>query len=346
MAQTVIGMFDNESQAQRAVEQLMDRGFTRDNIDLATRHTGTTTDSTSTTTRRDDDNDNFGDSISNFFSSLFGGDDSDRYTEMARRGGTVVTVHARSPEEAERAADILDDYGAVDINDRSFEYNNNVMGDTDNTVNSDRNFVAGTTMGTTTGMDLDSDLDRTDNTRMFSDQDRLTTDENRSIPIIEEQLNVGKREVTTGGVRLRSRIIERPVEENLRLRQEHVRVERNPVNRPATEADLNAFQEGEIEMTEHGERAVVGKEARIVEEVSLHKEVEERVETVRDTVRRTDVEVENLGTDDVNYRSGTTNLSGTGTTDTYRSDDANYQSGTTDYRSDDDDLTNDRNRLL
>ena len=93
-------------------------------------------------------------------------------------------------------------------------------------------------------------------------------------------MQVGKKEVQTGGVRLRSRIIEKPVEENLRLREEHVRVERNTVDKPATEADFNNF-----------------KEARVVEEISLNKEVEHRKETVRDTVRKTEVDMEELARD-------------------------------------------------
>jgi stress response protein YsnF len=130
-----------------------------------------------------------------------------------------------------------------------------------------------------------------------------TTDTTGSIPIIEEELNIGKRVVETGGARLRSRIIERPVEESVNLREEHIKVERNPVNRPATEADLAAFQEGEINITEHAEVPVINKEARVVEEISLEKEVEERDEVIRDTVRRTDVEIEDLDTDENRRRT-------------------------------------------
>ena len=118
-----------------------------------------------------------------------------------------------------------------------------------------------------------------------------------AIPVIEEELEVGKKEVNTGGVRLRSRIIERPVEENLRLREEHVEVERNPVNRKATDSDFKNFEEGTVEATERAEVPVVGKEARVVEEVKLKKEVNERKETVRDSVRHTEVEAEKLKAD-------------------------------------------------
>ncbi|PIQ21175.1 MAG: hypothetical protein COW65_10720, partial [Cytophagales bacterium CG18_big_fil_WC_8_21_14_2_50_42_9] len=89
----------------------------------------------------------------------------------------------------------------------------------------------------------------------------------KAIPVIEENLQVGKREVETGGARISSRIVEQPIEENITLREEHVQVERNPVNRPVSDADLNNFREGEIELTEHAEVPVVNKEARVVEEI-------------------------------------------------------------------------------
>ncbi|MBC3539006.1 YsnF/AvaK domain-containing protein [Rufibacter sp. H-1] len=125
------------------------------------------------------------------------------------------------------------------------------------------------------------------------------------IPIIEENLEVGKREVETGGVHVSSRMVERPVEEHVRLREERVVVERTPVDRPATASDLNTFQEGEIELTQHAEVPVVSKEARVVEEVSLEKDVEEREEVIRETLRSTEVDVDRLNT-------GAPDTSGTG----------------------------------
>ncbi len=119
--------------------------------------------------------------------------------------------------------------------------------------------------------------------------------------IVEEEVRVGKRDVERGGVRVRSYVTERPVEEQVNLREEHVRVERHPVNRPASEADLTAFHEGVIEVTEHAEEAVVSKTARVIEEVVISKDATERTENIRETVRRTDVEVENLGTTGTRY---------------------------------------------
>jgi uncharacterized protein (TIGR02271 family) len=95
-------------------------------------------------------------------------------------------------------------------------------------------------------------------------------------------------------VRVYNRLEEQPVEEQVRLREEHVRVDRRPANRPATEADLRAHDEV-IEVTERAEVPVVNKTARVVEEVVVGKETTQRTENIRDTVRRTDVNVERIG---------------------------------------------------
>jgi len=69
-----------------------------------------------------------------------------------------------------------------------------------------------------------------------------------------------------------------------------------PVERLAREeADVAAAKDATIEVTETDEEAVVRKHARVVEEVVVRKDVQEHTETVRDTVRRTEVEVEPVG---------------------------------------------------
>jgi len=128
---------------------------------------------------------------------------------------------------------------------------------------------------------------------------RIIEDREAVLPVIEEELQVGKREVETGGVRVTNRVTETPVEGQVSLREEHVNVERRPVNRPVSDADAVAFREGTIEVSEKAEHAVIGKQARVVEEVVIDKQATERTQTVRDTVKRTDVEVEDLTRQDV-----------------------------------------------
>jgi uncharacterized protein (TIGR02271 family) len=113
----------------------------------------------------------------------------------------------------------------------------------------------------------------------------------RRIPVVEEELQVGKRVVERGGIRVYTRTIEQPVEEEVTLREEHVRVERRPGNREATEADFQQADEV-IEVTETTEEPVVSKKARVREEVVIKKDATTRKKTIRDKVRRTDVEVE------------------------------------------------------
>ena len=264
MTHTVVGLFENRNQAQQAMQELIQHGFIKENIDLSNKSYNDSTDAvtdTSSTT-----NTGIGDSISNFFNSLFGDDPAaaTTYSNAAQDADAILTVQADSEERAREAAEIFDNYGAIDVDGRYSQYN-------------ESNYT---------------EAQNYDNQRNYAETSDLKSD--AAIPVIEEELKVGKREVERGGARIKSRIIEKPVEANVRLREEHVVVNRRPVNREVTQADLNNFGEGEIELTERAEVPVVGKQARVVEEVEVGKQVEEREQTIRDTVRRTDVEVEEM----------------------------------------------------
>ena len=120
-----------------------------------------------------------------------------------------------------------------------------------------------------------------------------TVDGQTAIPVVEEELVVGKRLVNQGGVRVYRRVVEIPVEESVNLREEHVVMERRPVDRAVTVGD-QAFEGRTIELTETAEEAVVAKNARVVEEVLVGKTASQHVETIHDSVRKTEVEVEEL----------------------------------------------------
>ena len=117
------------------------------------------------------------------------------------------------------------------------------------------------------------------------------------IPVVEERLNIGKREVERGGARIRSYVVEQPVQEQVNLREERVSVERRPVNQPVSGDPSRLMQEREINVTETAEQPVVNKEAVVREEIAVRKDTEERTETVSDTVRRTEVDVDDTQTD-------------------------------------------------
>ena len=121
------------------------------------------------------------------------------------------------------------------------------------------------------------------------------------LPVIEENLIVGKRTVEKAGVNVKTTIAEQPIAESVNLRQENVTVARNKVDLPIDETD--AFKEGTFEIRTQAEVPVISKEARIVEEVVIGKEVTERTETVRDTIKRTEVEVVELDADETAHKS-------------------------------------------
>lgn len=258
MSQTVVGIFEDPSDAQDAVQQLLVHGFSRADIDISIQKS-----------------EQSNEKLSSFFTSLFGTEEAKSYAEVARQSGAIVTVHADSANQAAQAANILDEAGALDMDERAYQYGTGV---------SEQAGVSGRA-----GMYEQAGV--TGKEKPMAEQAR---GEN-TIPIIEEQLNVGKREIETGRVMLRSKIIEQPVEEHLRLREEHVHVERHAVDRPATEAEMTGFKEGEIEIVEHAEVPVVNKSARVVEEVQVEKDIGEREEIVREKLRKTQVNVEGGG---------------------------------------------------
>ena len=115
-----------------------------------------------------------------------------------------------------------------------------------------------------------------------------TSDKEQVIPLKEEELRVGKRRVDQGVTRLRRYVVESPVEKEVTLRGERVTIERR---RPVNGAAGGNFEERTVEVRESEEVPVVEKTARVVEEVLIRKEATQRTETVRDTVRREQVEV-------------------------------------------------------
>ena len=125
-------------------------------------------------------------------------------------------------------------------------------------------------------------------------------EETERIPVVEEELRVGKRETRRGGARVRSYVTETPVRQEVELLEERSSIERRPAERRLTEEEIIAgglLQERVIEISEMREEPVVSKEAWVREEVVVRKNIERRIETIEDTVRRTEVEVEELHAD-------------------------------------------------
>jgi uncharacterized protein (TIGR02271 family) len=198
-------------------------------------------------------------------------DDAAVVEENIRRGGAVL--HAEVPDgKFEAVADAVEAAGAVDIDEREAAWR--------------REGWTGRTSATTTSTAASGPaVSGTASPRGVGEGSEEV------IPVTEERLRVGKREVGHGRVRIRSYVVETPVHEQVTLHEEHVQVERRPVDRPVGASD-DVFRDRTIEATETSEEAVVSKEARVTEEVVVRKTAEEKTQTVSDTVRQTKVEVE------------------------------------------------------
>jgi uncharacterized protein (TIGR02271 family) len=189
----------------------------------------------------------------------------------------------------DRAVDILDDDGTIDIGEREKTWRSEGWTGYDASRSSTESTRTGYAETPVTGSGFGSTASTASTGYGSSDTTGFGREE--SIPVVEERLRVGKRDVNNGRVRVRSYVIEEPVRESVTLRDERVDVERRPVDRAATPGD-DLFRERTIELEEHGEEAVVSKDARVTEELVLRKQATERTEDVSDTVRRTEVEIE------------------------------------------------------
>jgi uncharacterized protein (TIGR02271 family) len=189
-----------------------------------------------------------------FWASLFGGDHDTSVYDRSVEEGASVLT-VRVPEDGvDRVTSILESHNPIDLDERAAQY---------------------TTEGAAGSAAT--------NSRPASDED--------TIRLAEESLAVGKRAVSGGTTRVRRYVVETPVEQQVALQDEKVVVDRRPVTGGQPVAN---FTDKTIEMTETHEEPVISKTARVTEEVSLHKNVTDRVETVRDTVRRDEVEVEQV----------------------------------------------------
>lgn len=407
MQHTLIAVFDNHNDAVNAKNELLSSGFSSEDVRLSHGNedpsiaaSGSTT--TASTTTDTDSEPGIGTSIKNFFSDIFGTDNGEhqaKYSTAIERGNHVLTVNTDSEPEVERAADIVERYGPIDIDEQSEKWASGAgMGGGMNSVGAGVMGVGAGGLQQSSSMSMQSENDRlplnqqslndpnpmgTTYQEPLSSRDELSTgsygsgsgnlqtsmgsgtsasagstassgaslqgsslegsaaagsklqgsgaasslagsqqrDTNTAaIPVVQEQLKVGKREVQRGGVRVFSRVVETPVNESIGLREEHVNVQRRAVDEPISTTDATAFKEQSIEMRETAEEAVVEKSARVVEEVMINKEVSQREQQIHDTVRHTEVEVEQLGgnsarssmmSDDDYYRNHFTSNYGT-----------------------------------
>jgi uncharacterized protein (TIGR02271 family) len=297
MQHTLVAVFDNRNDAQKALEELVSAGFSREQARLSE---GDPAGDASLAARGAQDDGSFFSGIRHFFTDIFGTDRSEDariYSEAVRQGHYVLTLTAATMPEVERAADLVERFGPIDIDEHAQQWIGRPAGQSMPSAGASQQAQPMSqqyAQGTQTQQGV----------RQGSQQGSQQRADTTAIPVIQEELKVGKREVERGGVRIYQRVVETPVNESIGLREEHVNVERHAVDRPLDPADTSAFQESTIELRETAEEPVIEKTARVVEEVVVGKQVTQRNEQVSDTVRHTEVEVEQIAPSDDAYFRG------------------------------------------
>lgn len=322
---TVVGVFRDRDRAEEAVEELKRAGFRDDEIGFITRRDGDTTGAATTADTADVDRgaDHSAGAATGavaggvlgaiigagaallipgvgpvlaggILASALGGaaigaaaggiigaltglgipeEEATYYNEEFTSGRTIVTVKAGS--RYQQAYDILHRFGAYDYGAREA-----AMSDTDST----RTTRTAAATGATSAAAM-----RTGTVQTQGNERELR------VPEVEERLEVEKRPVQQGEVRIEREVHEERKTVPVTLSQEEVHVEKRDVPERPLRAGEEAFQEGTIRVPVRGEEAVARKEAVVTGEVVVNKERTTETEQVADTVRRTEVHVDKSG---------------------------------------------------
>ena len=268
MAKSVVGLFDEKTNVDLVIRDLEQLGIPKRHVHALARADARGRHERSWTER-----------VGAFFG--FTGEERERelgaaYADAMNEGDTLLIVDVEDAM-ADRTAALLNQHGAIDVGRRSRAAAERAEPTMKTTLESGTIPPPPASRTVPIASSIPSQVPATART---------------TIPVSKEELEIGKRTVERGGVRVHSHVEEMPVEEVVRLREEHVEIERRAVDRPVSPGDV--FAEVTLEVTEMAEVPVVAKQARVVEEVVIGKTTKERDETIEETLLRQDVDVEPL----------------------------------------------------
>lgn len=302
MQQTLIAIFDGSASVIRARHGLMNAGFSSGDIVVYTgeANIGSAFETSTGPYKRG--------GVRGQLRFMFGSDDDmdqiARHADAMRRGAYLLAVYLDGDEQLAEAQKVLRQHGAQDPNvvpaQASAEQPNRATPKPSAQAAAPAarapasTTLAGAALAAAAAADLANAAMPT--TAAVQPAASLAADgaisDAHTVPVLQETLHVGKQQLQRGGLRVSARLVEEPFEQTVQLRNERTTISRRAVNRPATPADFAVMAGGTIEVLDRIEEVVVYKQARVVEEIALSKQVAERTQEVRDTVRHTDVKVE------------------------------------------------------
>jgi uncharacterized protein (TIGR02271 family) len=255
----VVTLFDTAAHAQAASQNLQHAGFSPDDISIVS---SSELPKSASALREP-----------GLWHRIFGSDIEQHeaivYAKAVESGGVVLSLRAEK-EDVPKAMGILNQHNLVDVADRAV--------DTGVISEATAAAIAAPAAAAVTppSRPITSDLGK-----------------NEVIRLAEEHLDVGKRLVEQGTTRIRRFVTEKPVDAEVTLHEEHAEVVRRAITDPNYIQNID-WSDTTVEVLETAEEAVVSKSARVVEEVAVGKTGSDRVQTVHDTVRRQQVEVERV----------------------------------------------------
>jgi uncharacterized protein (TIGR02271 family) len=249
----VVAVYDTEANANAAVKSLVSAGYLTNDISVI---------------HSEDEAAKAGLNEPGLWRRLFGRDlehhEAAVLSRSFKEGSVIVSVRV-SEADAPRVMSLLDSHKPVDVLDRAKAYG-----------------LVGATPATPAA---------TPATPTTTTPARLIDEE--MLRVAEEQLNIGKRMVESGHTRVRRYVVEKPVEANITLHEEHAEVMRRAISDPAYVKDID-WSDKTIDVTETVEEPIVNKTVRVTEEVVVRRHGSDRTQTVHDTVRRQQIDVDHL----------------------------------------------------
>jgi stress response protein YsnF len=312
----IIAVYGSRPEAERARDRLIENGIPGADIRMSATETGAAatgmagSPAATATPRRE-----------GFWDWLFGRDVPERdrgwYEANLREGRTVLSVLVRDGEQQQRIAEILEEFDPIDFDEETaaggapaldagaMPLGSTPAWDRQRTAPMERP-AADTALGSPAawsrqgGVSTPAERDSLRETAIAPEAGAVGSAERGAemgageqvIPVVKEELSVGKR-ASERRYRIRTYVVETPIEKEITLRDERVVVEHRPVSGSAAATDAQMPQDREYEVVERHEEPVVEKRARNIEEVVVRRDADERTEKVRDTVRQTRVDVEN-----------------------------------------------------
>lgn len=122
-----------------------------------------------------------------------------------------------------------------------------------------------------------------------------TYDAPNNLELLEERLTVNKDRIVAGLVKVGKHVVTEERNVDVELEEEHANIQRTNVDRPTDRRIGDTDVSETVEVQLEAERARVGKETYVTEEVNVGKTSERHTETIVETIQREELDIDRDG---------------------------------------------------